>query len=242
MHDVAAAHRLDVAGHVGDDRDVRSSARAVCADLDRRRGSGRRSCASMPSWMIVDPVPDIGREGVALDSGSARRPRRPRRAPSCIAFLTRSRQIISSLRTGNSGSKSDVLALRRVIVFEIGDMARLRPDILQEQVLAPAGVHHDEIRLEALLRQGAGLDGDAIGALQGREDGREAAVEGVAVRPRHRRIGIIGDARHRAGLDRPQRHHLVSLGREDRRQAARTGPGNSGERKRSSSAAGPSTT
>ena len=114
------------------------------------------------------------------------------RAPSCMAFLAAGAR--SSPRCDREfGIEIEVLALGRVIIFEIGDMAGLGPDVLQKQVLAPAGIDHHHIGLEALFGQLAGPVRDAIGAAQARDDG------GIAVLVR--RVlgtgdGIVGEILH----------------------------------------------
>ena len=65
-HDMRAAHRLDVAGHVGDDGGVAGETGPVLAELDPHLGIGLEPLCVDAVVDDREPVAQIGRERVAL--------------------------------------------------------------------------------------------------------------------------------------------------------------------------------
>ena len=117
------------------------------------------------------------------------------------------------------GIEIEVLPLGVVIILEIGDVAGLGPDVLQKQVLAPAGIDHHHVGLEALSGQLLGPVRDAVGAAQARDDGGVAVLIRRVLRTGDGIVGIVLHARDRALLDHPEAHDLVPLGDEAPGQA-----------------------
>jgi hypothetical protein len=214
-HDVRAAHRLDVARHVGDDRDRAVEARPLGANPDR-------GVRIRPQRVGVDAVMDdrdalahalrkqvpleAGRRhgGIGDIEGAELEGVLDPRLPEPLLVADREFRI-----------EAEILPDRReVVVFEIRDVPRLRPDILQEQVLAPAGIDDDEVRLESLLRQRSGEMGDREAVLQPVGRVVVAAVEGVPLRAGHRLVREVAHARDPAGLHGAEADHLVTLGGE----------------------------
>ena len=128
-----------------------------------------------------DPVAQVNREGVALIFG--RRHRRIRgiertelhgvlgaQAPHGLDILDRIFRI-----------EIEVLALGRIIIFEIGHVVGLRPHVLEEEVLSPSRIHRHHVGTEALLGEASRAVSCPIGPAQTRDHWRITVVERLVV-------------------------------------------------------------
>ncbi|KAK1548174.1 hypothetical protein Q3G72_013615 [Acer saccharum] len=163
--------------------------------------------------MHRDPAAQGRREGRSLERRRADDPigERERQRLPHVAGVERDRIVQPETGRDELGIEADVAAAEIVPVFAEQDERGVRPDLLEVERLAPAGIADDDLGDEPLARQpcrlpcgGGGADQVGFRANGGRQDpGRRAPIVAPAAQV---------DAGQASGRTRPDRRHPIAPG------------------------------